>query len=228
LYFNISITDNHLGSLVLGDTIIVADADCGSSIPIPNTNDTIGLPHSVIAYLSNPANGYPNTVAGLLQLANDMLGGVNTGLTLDAVNNAVDIINNAFDGCRVLVGYIPYGGGTARIYVSNGINQTGTEANKPSSAGKSENAAQKISVLPYPNPFNDNVKFLIQSDISGQGTLEVYDMSGAKLQVVYNGYIYSGKGQIIEYRVPVLYRTNLMYVLRIGGKVVTGKLLNIR
>lgn len=86
----------------------------------------------------------------------------------------------------------------------------------------------KVVVSSYPNPFNDHVKFLIQSDISGQGTLEVYDMSGAKLQVVYNGYIHSGKGQVIDYKVPALYRTNLMYVLRVGGKVVTGKLLNIR
>jgi len=53
-------------------------------------------------------------------------------------------------------------------------------------------------------------------------------MSGAKLQVVYSGYIYSGKAQIIEYRVPTLYRTNMMYVLRVGDKVVSGKLLNIR
>jgi hypothetical protein len=48
------------------------------------------------------------------------------------------------------------------------------------------------------------------------------------LQVVYSGYIYSGKAQIIEYKVPALHRTNLMYVLRVGDKVVTGKLLNIR
>jgi hypothetical protein len=53
-------------------------------------------------------------------------------------------------------------------------------------------------------------------------------MSGAKLQVVYSGYIYPGKGQVIDYRVPILYRTNLMYVLRVGNKVVTGKLINIR
>jgi hypothetical protein len=86
----------------------------------------------------------------------------------------------------------------------------------------------EVSVVPYPNPYSDNIRFTVRSKISGQGTLEVYDMSGAKLQVVYNGYIYSGRGQIIEYRVPALYRTNLMYVLRIGSKVVTGKVISIR
>jgi hypothetical protein len=53
-------------------------------------------------------------------------------------------------------------------------------------------------------------------------------MVGAKLQVVYSGYIYAGKGQTVEYKVPELYRTNLMYVFRVGDKVVTGKLINIR
>jgi hypothetical protein len=72
------------------------------------------------------------------------------------------------------------------------------------------------------------VRFQIKSDISGRGSLEVYDMNGAKLQTVYSGYIYSGKPQVIDYKVPVLYRTNLMYVLRVGGKVITGKLINIR
>jgi hypothetical protein len=89
-------------------------------------------------------------------------------------------------------------------------------------------AAQEITVVPYPNPFSDNVRFTIRSAVSGQGTLEVYDMSGAKLQVVYNGYIHSGRGQVIDYKVPVLYRTNLMYVLRVGNRIVTGKLINIR
>jgi hypothetical protein len=98
----------------------------------------------------------------------------------------------------------------------------------PSSQSTQRTTASEITVTPYPNPFSDNVRFTIRSTVSGQGTLEVYDMSGAKLQVVYNGYIYSGKGQIIDYRVPLLYRTNLMYVLRVGNKIVTGKLINIR
>jgi len=90
------------------------------------------------------------------------------------------------------------------------------------------NVEETITVTPYPNPFSENVRFSIKSQISGQGTLEVYDLSGAKLQVVYSGYIYSGKPQVIEYRVPLLYRTNMVYVLRVGGKVVTGRLINIR
>ncbi len=98
----------------------------------------------------------------------------------------------------------------------------------PNNQNVQSTTASDVTVIPYPNPFSDNVRFTIRSTVPGQGTLEVYDMSGAKLQVVYSGYIYSGKGQVIDYRVPLLYRTNLMYVLRVGNKVVTGKLINIR
>jgi hypothetical protein len=169
---------------------------------------------SVIAYLGGSA-----TVQDLLNLANDVLGGVKTpgvgGVpSYSAINDAVTAINEGFDECRTLFGYC-----NPAVTVSNAPRPTGA-VNKA--------AVEELTVIPYPNPFSDNVRFIIRSTISGKGTLEVYDMAGAKLQVVYNGYIYSGKGQTIDYRVPMLYRTNLMYVLRVGNKVVTGKLINIR
>jgi hypothetical protein len=58
--------------------------------------------------------------------------------------------------------------------------------------------------------------------------LEVYNLMGTKLQVVYTGYIFAGNGQTIEYRVPELYRTNLVYVLRVGDNIITGKLANTK
>ena len=127
-------------------------------------------------------------------------------------------INEGFDECRTFFGNCTPGVTTLKPNGNSGNQMTQAVGNK----------AESIAVTPYPNPFSENVRFQIKSDISGKGTLEVYDMNGAKLQVVYSGYIYSGKPQVIEYKVPVLYRTNLMYVLRVGGKVVTGKLINIR
>ncbi|WP_281226384.1 hypothetical protein [Flavobacterium aquiphilum] len=48
----------------------------------------------------------PKTVQGLFALANQALGGGSTnGLTLSEITAAVDLINNAFDGCRIFVGY---------------------------------------------------------------------------------------------------------------------------
>jgi hypothetical protein len=85
---------------------------------------------------------------------------------------------------------------------------------------------QKLSVTSYPNPYYDNIRFMVESDVSGMGTLEVYNMLGEKLQVVYTGFIFSGKPQTIEYKVPLAHRTNLFYVFRVGNKTVNGKLLH--
>jgi hypothetical protein len=147
-----------------------------------------------------------------------VLGGVKTpgvgGVpSYSAINDAVTAINEGFDECRTLFGYC-----TPAVTVSNA----------PRPMGAVSKAANTLEVTSYPNPFSDNVRFTIRSTVSGRGTLEVYDMAGAKLQVVYSGYIYSGKGQTIDYKVPVLNRTNLLYVLRMGDKIVTGKLINVR
>jgi hypothetical protein len=52
-------------------------------------------------------------------------------------------------------------------------------------------------------------------------------MVGQKLQTVYNGYIIAGKGQTIDYKVPVQNRENLVYILRVRDQQVTGKLIRI-
>jgi hypothetical protein len=222
LYFNTTITGSTLASVPLGCELILADRTCGSLEPPPPPYDTIDFfSYPAIVYITNPANGYPATVAGLLQLANDALGGVNiSGLSLSQINDAVSAINETFDECRLLVGTI-CGQTNPRMVVNN-------NGSAPAKQPIIEQAVSQVSVTPHPNPFNDNIKFLIQSEISGQATLEVYNLAGAKLQVVYSGYLVAGKGRIIEYKVPELYRTNLIYVFKIGGRIVTGKVINIR
>jgi hypothetical protein len=51
---------------------------CGSGIVQPGTEEKFGFPHPVVVFLnnSNDAFDYPNTVAGLFKLANDILGGI--------------------------------------------------------------------------------------------------------------------------------------------------------
>ena len=93
--------------------------------------------------------------------------------------------------------------------------------------GNSQVAA-KINVTAYPNPFTDQVRFVITSPVSGHGTLEVYNMMGSKLQTVYTGYIFAGKGQVVEYKVPALHRTNLVYMLKVDNRIVTGRLTNVQ
>ena len=84
-----------------------------------------------------------------------------------------------------------------------------------------------LSVTAFPNPFKDKVNFVITSSISGDATLEVFDNVGRKLLAPYKGHITAGKNQVIEYKAPLSGSSTLIYKLRIGDKIVTGKLINI-
>ena len=96
---NIEITNNMWTQLV----------DCGTGVPF-GPNILTQIPAPVVSYLFNGANGYPRNVKGLLDLANDVLGGT-TVLpapttfipSLDELKTAVERINNAFRNCAVLV-----------------------------------------------------------------------------------------------------------------------------
>ena len=86
----------------------------------------------------------------------------------------------------------------------------------------------KTKVIAAPNPFNDRIRFTLQSDISGQGSLEIYNMLGQKIRTVFQGYIEKGIVQTTEYRVPGPQRANLIYVFRVGDQKVSGKLIGLK
>ena len=84
--------------------------DCVSGALIPNTNLLIQMPASIISYLFNGNNGYPQTVAGLFAVANDALGGKDLGdenviivPSFEDIKTAILKINAAFNECRRLV-----------------------------------------------------------------------------------------------------------------------------
>jgi hypothetical protein len=85
----------------------------------------------------------------------------------------------------------------------------------------------KLNVTAYPNPYTDKVKFVIESPVSGEASLEVYNMIGQKIETIFKGTIFTGKQQVVEYNVQPLNRKNLMFILRIGDKQATGILLHL-
>jgi len=85
---------------------------------------------------------------------------------------------------------------------------------------------QTTTVKAYPNPFSDRVKFMVTSTVAGKGNLEVYNMMGQKVKTVYQGYIAKGT-QTFELSLPGKQVANLVYVLRIGDKKMTGKILQV-
>jgi hypothetical protein len=80
-------------------------------------------------------------------------------------------------------------------------------------------------VTAFPNPFSDKINFMIESAVTGKGTLELFNFSGQKLRTVYQGVIQSGKGQTIQFDVPFAERSNLIYVLTVGKEKHSGKLI---
>jgi hypothetical protein len=223
--FNSYLTNGRINNVLLSQTItlslnirlkggILASLEIGSGCML-TSGGSFQIDQSVVDYLHNTV-GSSATVQDLLNLANDVLGGVKTpgvgGVpSYSAINDAVTAINEGFDGCRTFLGNCPTLIVTAPI-------TGGSIANK---------TVNKLEVSAYPNPFTDVVRFSIKSTISGQANLELYNVLGQKMQTVYTGYLFAGKGETVEYKVPAMNRFNLIYILRVGDQQVTGKLLHI-
>jgi hypothetical protein len=180
---------------------------------------------SVVNYLTY--NGASATVADLLNLANDLLGGTltpgaNVGTpskprivpSYSAVNDVVDAINNAIDGCTNFNGY--------QTCVTSSL------VVLAKTAPVDNTISNHIKVSAYPNPYTDKVRFTIKSTVSGHGSLDVFNMVGQKVKTVYQGYLHANTEQVVEYRVPDVSRQNLIFVMTVNSERVTGKLLNAK
>jgi hypothetical protein len=82
-----------------------------------------------------------------------------------------------------------------------------------------------MGVKAFPNPFNDRIRFVVTAPESGQGSLEIFNTLGQKVKTVHQGLITEGT-QTFDFNVPLAQRATLMYVLRLNGRQLTGKLLN--
>jgi hypothetical protein len=82
-----------------------------------------------------------------------------------------------------------------------------------------------LSVRAMPNPFSDQVRFMIKSAYSGVGSLDIYNLQGQKVKTVYSGYIRAGSSYFDLKIADNVNTSQLIYVLSINGEKVTGKLL---
>ena len=214
LWFNIR-NSSTLGSISLVDDTLVtkATSSCGSNTPVGEATK-FGLPHNVIVYL-NGGNGYPATVDGLFQLANDVLGGVVTNISASSVNEAVDVINNAFDECRVLVGTIPYNNSLTRT------TQLIVDINKFKTKEVAE--AKTLKVVAYPNPYKNHFQLVITSPASGIANIEFFTINGQKIHEI-NKPVIANSTIVIPYTGP-LHFASLAYKVTVEKNTVTGIVL---
>jgi hypothetical protein len=220
LYFNLS-EDPTLGNETVQDTIITSKQTfCGSGIVQPGTEEKFGFPHPVVVFLnnSNDAFDYPNTVAGLFKLANDILGGVSVPVNCADVATAVDVFNNAFDGCRIQTGSIPFNDASSLI-VNNGLQTGSTTLSQPTIETVNE-----VQIKAYPNPFSDKVNFQFVSPIKGKATLEIYNIFGQRIALLFSGMVDAGISKTVQYtKGRTVASTMLVYKLTVGDKVIQGK-----
>jgi hypothetical protein len=84
----------------------------------------------------------------------------------------------------------------------------------------------QTTVKAFPNPFNNIVKFLVTTPDGGRGSLDVYNSLGQKVKTVFQGSMLRG-ANTFEINLPFAKSTQLIYVLRVGDKTLTGKLLQL-
>jgi PKD repeat protein len=199
------------------DAVLVTDCSDGGTV------SSIKMNQNVVDYLGNN-----NTVQDLLNLANAVLGGTLTAgsggvPSYTDINDAVDAINKSFDEGRRFLDYYPDKQTCEILFPSPVI----VSASKPAVSTEQAASISSLAVTAYPNPYTDNVNFTIDSKISGQGSLQVYNMMGQKIKTVYQGFIVAGR-QNFTLSLPAQQRSNLVYIFRIGDKQVTGKLLQMK
>jgi hypothetical protein len=183
------------------------DANSISSLKITTNTTLLGL-----------LNG--KTVTDLLAMASNALGGtLPGGVSYSDINNAVDVINRSFDGGRFILGYYSTQQSCTTLPLSVTNNVSITDQNI---------AVTNLAVTAYPNPFTDKVRFSIQSPVSGNASLDIYNVMGQKLHNVYRGYLFAGRAQAIDYNVPSVFKGSLIYTLKVGGKQVNGKVVRIK
>jgi hypothetical protein len=177
---------------------IIADRQCGSTVPTSAGTPTQLVSPDIVAYMSS--HGYPTTVAGLLQLANDALGGVNISpLTLNQIQEAVENINQTFDECKLVVGYTSGNSSGGKVLTSN------TTSGQPA-----------LIVTAYPNPYRENFSLRINSPVTGQASISFYTIDGVKVSEMKRD-VTAYRELTVPYNVPAAYRTRIVYSVSIEG-----------
>ena len=211
LWFNIQ-TSSTLSAISLSnDTLVtVKQTACGSGVAAENPVK-FGLPHNVVVYL-NGGHGYANTADGLYKLANDVLGGVITVLSPSDVQSAIATINNAFDGCRILIGTIPYL-----------QNELLTKNSQTSKAADPEIISRRLSATAFPNPYSTKFSLLVKSPVTGTITIKFFSVNGSKIYKLQK-FVIANRNSIIPYPGPY-YRGVLVYKIKIDEYEASGTVI---
>jgi hypothetical protein len=206
LWFNLR-NSTTLGTIDLSrDTLVtVQQTSCGSGIPTGDPSK-YGLPHNIVLYL-NGGNGYTHDINGLFSLGNDILGGANTGVTPEEIQKAIATINLAFEGCRILSGYISY------------VSPVITKALQYQEL----NEQTQLMVTAFPNPSEGKFTLRITTPVSGMATIAFYSANGARVHEM-KQYVSHASVNLVPYTGPY-YTGALLYRVSIGRHRAAGMVI---
>jgi hypothetical protein len=163
----------------------------------------------------------PKTVANLFALANNALAntdgiiGSENGVSLGAISETVGAINEAFDECRIFIGWDvapcpptdPDAFVEARTYA-------------PSLFDK------ELAVTAFPNPYEESFSLKINSPVSGNALVEFYTFDGRKITESRKS-VLANSDAIVQFNVPPsVYRSRIVYVVTIDKYTQRGIVLS--
>jgi hypothetical protein len=160
-----------------------------------------------------------STVGNLYQLANELLGNINTcSLNYQDVNEAIKYVNELFNGC-VLIN-LP-GPGNNNIQ-----NVTDAVQGKNVNEATGINDISELKVTTSPNPFRNNVRFTVMSPETGKLRILIYDATGVKVRELELDVIQKIPATI-WFTTQQLRQGVLFYQVLINNKTATGKIIQV-
>jgi hypothetical protein len=227
LWFNMQ-NDGTLGSLEITDLYIETQksVSCANTTPVAGTSIYTPVPQSIFDYFIK--SNIKFTVENLFVLANNVLGGIGpAGITPLAVNKAVDAINNAFDQCRVLVGFSHTDPGLESIQFATITDVNGAEEAVVSNEIISpETVFANMTV--YPNPFKTIANFSIVVESDCHVKLEIFTQSGSLLKIILNEDLLSGDVRNIAFDASRYPHSVFHYRLIAGPTTVSGTIMKTK
>jgi hypothetical protein len=134
---------------------------------------------------------------------------------------AAGSVNEAFDECRVERGW-----DRRECYIDrNKVNPESlllTESFTVANNG----AAKNLTVKAFPNPFKDRVTIQFTSPVSGKAIVEIFDMTGRRLEMINKGQVIAGRMNTVDYTVPATNRNSIIYKVTVDKFSVNGRLVS--
>ena len=151
------------------------------------------------------------TVSQVIAEANNVLGGCPSQYTASQLNAVLTAINQNYDNGTIDLAFLGCNGASARF-----IN------------GHLEESISSLETLVYPNPFYEKTNIHIMARENGNVKLEVFNVSGKLIDVLFDGQMNAGDSRELEFNGSEM--TDAVYYYRItsGSQILNGRLILVR